>query len=55
MAHAGFDPEFGARPVKRVIQRYILNELSKQIIAGNVSHDRPIRIVVKNDALAFEN
>ena len=55
VAHAGFDPEFGARPVKRVIQRYILNELSKQIIAGNVSHDRPIRIVVKNDALAFEN
>ncbi len=55
IAHIGFDPEFGARPVKRVIQRYILNELSKQIIAGSVSHDKPIRIVLKNNELAFEN
>ena len=38
----GFDPQFGARPVKRVLQRMLLNELSKQIIAGTINADKPI-------------
>jgi ATP-dependent Clp protease ATP-binding subunit ClpB len=44
IAQKGYDPQFGARPVKRVIQRLILNELSKQIIAGKVNKDVPIII-----------
>jgi len=51
----GYDPQFGARPVKRVIQRYILNELSKQIIAQKVEREKPIVIDYKNDELVFEN
>ncbi|MCX8079639.1 MAG: ATP-dependent chaperone ClpB [Bacteroidia bacterium] len=44
IAQKGYDPQFGARPVKRVIQRLILNELSKQIIAGKINKDNPIII-----------
>ncbi len=55
IAHEGYDPQFGARPVKRVIQRYVLNELSKQIIAGNVDNRRPIKVLIKNNTLVFEN
>jgi len=44
LANEGYDPEFGARPVKRVIQRRILNNLSKEIIAGHVSSGKPIEI-----------
>jgi len=51
----GYDPQFGARPVKRVIQRYVLNELSKQIIAQKVNRDKPIVIDYKDDELVFEN
>jgi ATP-dependent Clp protease ATP-binding subunit ClpB len=51
----GYDPQFGARPVKRVIQRYVLNELSKQIIAQKVEREKPIVIDYKNDELIFEN
>lgn len=55
IAHEGYDPQFGARPVKRVIQRFVLNELSKQIIAGSVNNSRPIKVLIKNNTLMFEN
>ena len=55
VADAGFDPLYGARPVKRTIQRMIVNELSKRILAGEVDRSRPIRIDVKDDQLSFEN
>ncbi len=55
VASAGFDPLYGARPVKRTIQRTIVNELSRRILAGDVERERPIRIDVKDDHLTFEN
>ncbi len=55
IAHEGYDPEFGARPVKRVIQRYLLNELSKQIISGKVNNQKPIVVKMENGSLVFEN
>lgn len=51
----GFDPQFGARPVKRVLQRMLLNELSKQIIAGTINTDKPIRVDVVDDQIVFAN
>ena len=51
----GFDPQFGARPVKRTIQRYLLNDLSKKIIAAEVNNEKPIKVDVKNGVLSFEN
>lgn len=44
LAEAGYDPEFGARPVKRAIQRDVLNALSKQLLAGTVTHEHPITV-----------
>ncbi len=55
LAEDGYDPEFGARPVKRTIQRMVLNQLSKDILAQKVDRDHPIVIDVKNDELAFVN
>ena len=55
VAQAGYDPMFGARPVKRMIQRYIINDLSKQILAGEVDRTRPIRIDASDSGLTFEN
>ena len=55
IAEAGFDPEFGARPIKRAIQRYLLNDLSKQILSGAVEKNRPIKVDVANDRLVFTN
>ncbi|MCH5219527.1 MAG: ATP-dependent chaperone ClpB [Muribaculaceae bacterium] len=55
LADEGFDPEFGARPVKRVIHRQVLNRLSKDILAMKVDKDRPIVIDVKDDQLIFTN
>lgn len=49
LAKLGFDPQFGARPLKRVIQKEILNELSKQILAGKVNKDSVIEVTMKND------
>jgi ATP-dependent Clp protease ATP-binding subunit ClpB len=49
LAKLGFDPQFGARPLKRVMQREILNELSKQILAGKVTRDAVIYVDMKND------
>ncbi len=51
----GYDPQFGARPVKRAIQRYVLNDLSKAIISGNVKNDRPITVDYKEGKVMFSN
>jgi ATP-dependent Clp protease ATP-binding subunit ClpB len=51
----GFDPQFGARPIKRVIQRSLLNELSKMILEGNVNKEKEIVVDEKNGALVFTN
>ena len=51
----GFDPQFGARPVKRVIQKYVLNELSKELLGGTVNKDRPITIDSDGMGLVFKN
>ena len=55
IAREGFDPQFGARPVKRALQRLVLNELSKSIIAGKVDHTRPVIVTLRNGELHFEN
>lgn len=55
LADEGYDPEFGARPVKRVIHRLVLNRLSKDILAQTVDRSRPIIIDVANDELVFRN
>ncbi|TVQ86175.1 MAG: ATP-dependent chaperone ClpB [Bacteroidetes bacterium] len=55
VATAGYDPQYGARPLKRAIQRHILNRLSKEILAGNITRDSQIRVNVKDDELVFEN
>ena len=55
IAHEGFDPQFGARPVKRALQRLVLNELSKNIIAGKVDHTKPVIVTLRNGELQFEN
>jgi ATP-dependent Clp protease ATP-binding subunit ClpB len=56
IARLGFDPQFGARPLKRVLQREILNELSKQILAGKVQKDSLIYVDLKNEVeFVFEN
>ena len=54
-AREGYDPQFGARPVKRVLQRMLLNELSKQIIAGTINTDKPILVDVARDEIVFSN
>ena len=55
LAQAGYDPEFGARPVKRVIQNMVLNKLSKDIIAQNIDREKPIVIDCVGDELVFRN
>ena len=55
LADAGFDPEFGARPVKRAIQRLVLNDLSKKILAEEVSREKPIVIDANGAGLQFRN
>ncbi|MBP6369396.1 MAG: hypothetical protein KA298_00820, partial [Paludibacteraceae bacterium] len=51
----GYDPQFGARPIKRVLQRYVLNELSKQMIAENIDKSKPIIVDVEAGELIFKN
>lgn len=51
----GYNPEFGARPVKRAIQRYVLNDLSKKLLAGKVMNNHPIKIDGTPDGLTFSN
>lgn len=55
IAHKGYNPQFGARPVKRVIQEFVLNELSKEILGGTINRDRPIIIDFADDRLVFDN
>ena len=55
LARQGFDPQYGARPVRRAIQHYLLNDLSKQILAGTVSRDSHIVVDEKDGALVFSN
>jgi len=56
LAKLGFDPQFGARPLKRVLQREILNQLSKEILAGNVNKDSKVSITLDNrGGIAFSN
>ena len=55
LADLGYDPEFGARPVKRAIQRYVLNDLSKKILAEEVTRDKPILIDALDGKLVFRN
>ena len=55
LATVGFDPEFGARPVKRAIQRHVLNDLSKQLLSGNVAPDKPVVIDARDGSLTFSN
>jgi ATP-dependent Clp protease ATP-binding subunit ClpB len=53
LAAAGFDPQFGARPIKRAIQRHLLNELSKQLIAQTIDLSHPVNVDEKDGALVF--
>ena len=55
IADAGFNPEFGARPVKRVIQRKVLNQLSKDLLAGTIDKSKPIIIDAVDEVLFFKN
>ncbi len=55
LATAGYDPEFGARPVKRAIQRYLLNDLSKKLLSLEVDRNKPIRVERDTDGLKFTN
>ena len=57
LARAGYDPEFGARPVKRAIQHYMLNDLSKKLLAQEVDRNKPIIVDAdaKGDGLVFRN
>ena len=55
IAQAGFDPEFGARPIKRAIQRYLLNDLSKQLLAGAIDKSKPIKVDATEEMLTFSN
>ncbi len=55
IAHEGYDPQFGARPVKRALQTLVLNELSKNIIAGKVDHKKPVIVDLHDSQLVFSN
>jgi len=55
IAKEGYDPQFGARPVKRALQRLVLNELSKQIIAGKVDQQKPVIVELREGELHFRN
>ena len=55
LATVGYEPEFGARPVKRAIQTYVLNDLSKRILAQEIDKDKPITVDMEGDHLVFKN
>lgn len=55
LSQQGYDPQYGARPIKRVIQKQVLNELSKMILADKVNRDKPIIVDVENGAFTFRN
>ena len=55
ISEVGYDPEFGARPVKRVIQRKVLNQLSKDLLSGRIDKSKPITIDAIDDHIFFKN
>ena len=55
IAREGYDPQFGARPVKRALQRLVLNRLSTEIIAGKVDRTKPVIVSLQNGTLTFSN
>lgn len=55
IASVGFDPQYGARPVKRVLQQYVLNDLSKKILAGTLDKEKPVVVDVEDNELVFSN
>ena len=55
LGEIGYDPQFGARPLKRVIQKHVLNELSKKIIAGEINNEKIVSIDFKNKKIEFRN
>lgn len=55
LSQVGYDPEFGARPVKRAIQRYLLNDLSKKILSQEVDRSKPVMVDAGEDGLVFSN
>jgi ATP-dependent Clp protease ATP-binding subunit ClpB len=55
LATNGYDPQSGARPVKRLIQKALVNELSKEIIAGNIPRESTVTVDVEDDRLVFGN
>lgn len=55
LAGVGYDPHFGARPVKRLLQKYLLNELSRKILSGDIDREKPVVISVRDEELVFSN
>jgi ATP-dependent Clp protease ATP-binding subunit ClpB len=55
LAEVGYDPEFGARPVKRALQRYLLNELAKELLGGGIDRSKPIVVERRGEELSFRN
>jgi ATP-dependent Clp protease ATP-binding subunit ClpB len=55
IAAVGYDPAYGARPVKRLLQRHVLNELSKRILSGDVDQTSTIVVDIQNEELVFRN
>ncbi|MGQ8338872.1 ATP-dependent chaperone ClpB [Sunxiuqinia sp. A32] len=53
LATVGYDPQYGARPINRILQKYVLNELSKRILAGGLDVNKTIRVILDEDELAF--
>ncbi len=55
LGQKGFDPQYGARPVKRVLQKQVINPLSKKILAGDINKDKPIEVSLNGEAIVFRN
>jgi len=55
LSEAGYDPQYGARPVKRVLQKHLVNTLSKAILANSIDKDKPIRVDLGSSGLEFSN
>jgi ATP-dependent Clp protease ATP-binding subunit ClpB len=55
LAEAGYDPQFGARPLKRVIQKQIVNQLSKKILAADIDKSKPVMVDVFDGVVVFRN
>ena len=55
LAKQGYDPQYGARPIRRVLQKQVLNELSKMILADNIDREKPISVDVKDNEFVFKN